>query len=532
MRNPTRRAALALVTLLLAGAARAGAPTQASPPAAPQSDAPVAAARPSQAEIQASLNAIGAADTRRLLGDRTYAGELLDHLDRVAPYMSDDAAAANAIRNMRLLAYATLDRRADGGPIIDQVIEARPGEGGQYAAAWLAALQFRDWPRAVALMETASRAVPGVRWADLRNMLDRQTVSSLLFALKTETGRADRVRFAGALFRIGWPGGGDAESGDHIRAILLEDRLAAGDVTAARDYADGISSLGNFVPLLLGKRYDPSLPADANRLVMLRAAIARRDQVTRDALATEPANFMFLVERANYLRSLARDEEAVALLRPHLADLPATAANGEHGIWVVNEAASALATLGRNEEALALMERVSALPLAENPSLISLRINHLGMLWAAGRQEEVLRRAALLDVDADRFASDYGKSWIAAARVCALAALGRAGETAPVIERLRGWSEINPGALSNAYICLGDDGAAAALMVRRLEASDPDPAIQALQDYTLGPAATGPTATMQQRLLVLRDRPEVRAALDRVGRRLTLPLARGYWGEF
>lgn len=532
MRNPTRRALTALVALLLAATAHAGAPAPPSPPAAPRSDAPATAARPSQAEVQASLNAIGAADTRRLLTDRAYAGELLGHLDRIAPYMSDDPAATNAVRNMRLLALATLERPAEGAPIIDQIIEARPSEAGQYAPAWLAALTFRDRPRAVALIATASRAVPGVRWADLRSMLDRQTVSSLLFELRTEAGNADRVRLAEALFRIGWPGGGDSESGDFLRSILLEDRLAAGDAAAARGYADGITSLRATVPVLLGKRFDPALPAGADRLALLGATIARQDRATRDALAAAPGDLQRLVERANYLRSLARDEEALALLRPHLADIPATAANGEHGIWVVNEAAAALSTLGRDEEALALMDRVATLPLAGNPSLISLRINHLGMLWQAGRHEEALRRAAALDTDAERFASDFGKSWIAAARVCALASLGRGGETVPLVERLRGWRAVNPAALSDAYLCLGDDSAAAALLVHRLEAADPDPAIQALQDYTLGPEAGGPAAALHRRFMALRERPEVRAAFDRVGRRMTLPLARNYWGEY
>jgi hypothetical protein len=531
MRNPTRRAALALVTILLAGAARAAVPAETPAPAAPRGDAPAPATRPSQEQVQASLNAIGAADTRRLLTDRAYAAELLGHLDRIAPYMSSDPAATNAVRNMRLLALATLGRPAEGGSIIDQIIEARPSEAGQYAPAWLAALTFRDRARAVALIETASRAVPGVRWAELRILLDRQTVSSLLFQLKTAGQNGDRVRFAEALFRIGWPGGGDVESGDFIRSILLEDRLAAGDNAAARNYADGVTSLGTTVPLLLGKRYDVALPAGADRLALLRAAIAHQDQATREALDAAPGDLMHLVERSNYLRSLGRDEEALALLRPHLVDVPATAASGEHGMWVVNEAASALATLGRDDEALALMDRIAALPLADNPSLISLRVNHLGMLWEAGRNEEVLLRAAALEADAERFASDFGKTWIASARVCALASLGRGAETAPFVARLRGWSEVNPVALSHAYLCLGDDAAAAALMVHRLEAADPDPAIQALQDYALG-EVRGPAAALHQRLIALRERPEVRAALERVGRRMTLPLARNYWAEY
>jgi tetratricopeptide (TPR) repeat protein len=532
MRHPTARAALALVTLLFAGAARAAEPVPAPPVPAPGSDAPAAPARPSEADVRASLNAIGAADTRRLLTDRAYAGEILGHLDRIAPYMSDDAAAVTAVRNLRLLALATLGRRADAAVIIDEVIEARPAEAAQYTAPWLAALQFEDWARAVALVETASRAVPGVRWADVRSLLSRETVWGLLVELKNARQNADRVRFAEALFRIGWPGAGDTQSGDYIRSILLDDRLAAGDAAAARGYADGISTLGNTVPLLLGKRYDIALPAGADRLALLRAAIARQDQATREALAAAPGDMQRLYERANYLRSLAREEEALALLRPHLADVRATAANGEHGVWVLMEGASALAALGRQDEALTLMDRVAELPMEANPSLISLRINHLGMLWEAGRFDEVLRRATALDGEAERFASNVGRSWIATARVCALASLNRGAEAAPLIVRLRDWSETNPAALSNAYLCLGDEAAVAALMVHRLESTDPDRAIQALQDYTLGGDARGPVAAIQQRTAAVRARPEVQAALDRVGRRLALPLARRFWVEY
>jgi hypothetical protein len=68
-------------------------------------------------------------------------------------------------------------------------------------------------------------------------------------------------------------------------------------------------------------------------------------------------------------------------------------------------------------------------------------------------------------------------------------------------------------------------------MVHRLESDDPGDAILALQDFSLsaGPAQTG---ALYDRLVALRDRPEVRAALDRVGRVYTLPLARTYWGGF
>ena len=52
-----------------------------------------------------------------------------------------------------------------------------------------------------------------------------------------------------------------------------------------------------------------------------------------------------------------------------------------------------------------------------------------------------------------------------------------------------------------------------------------------LQDYALG-TSHGGAAALSARLAALRERPDVRAAFDRVARRLTLPLARTYYGDY
>ena len=68
-------------------------------------------------------------------------------------------------------------------------------------------------------------------------------------------------------------------------------------------------------------------------------------------------------------------------------------------------------------------------------------------------------------------------------------------------------------------------------MVERLEKDDPSAAILVLQQYSRssGDAQTGGHYDL---LEALRDRPAVRAALDRVGRVYELPLTRSYWGSF
>jgi tetratricopeptide (TPR) repeat protein len=201
-------------------------------------------------------------------------------------------------------------------------------------------------------------------------------------------------------------------------------------------------------------------------------------------------------------------------------------------MWLIDEAAYALAALDRSDEAIALMRRLGTLPIAANPALIGPAINYGEILWDAGRFADALEHLRRLEAGSAQYANDYGKMWIAAGTTCALASLGRQAEAAPQLARLRAQADVNPAALVRALLCMGDDAAAAAVLVQRLGSDDPQGAILALQDYRLsgGAAQQGPH---YGRLIALRDRPEVRAALGRVGRVLSLPLARtSLGGEF
>jgi hypothetical protein len=54
----------------------------------------------------------------------------------------------------------------------------------------------------------------------------------------------------------------------------------------------------------------------------------------------------------------------------------------------------------------------------------------------------------------------------------------------------------------------------------------------ALQEYSLDKAASARFKVIQGRWAALRARPAVQAAIAKVGRVLTLPLSRIYWGEY
>lgn len=468
-------------------------------------------------------------DVERLLTDRDYAAGMLVHFDRILEQAGEASEGRVAIEGLRLLALATLQRREEVRGGARRLLSRRPREPDGYAMPFYAAMKMEDYPLVVDVIETASRGVPGVGWPELRELFEREYVAPIFMELRAAP--AERVRLAEALVRIGWPGPQARGTADFVRSILVEDRLARGEPQAAADFAAGIVTPNTLLGMLVQPRFDPVVAPGRERLAVLQEALAANDRATAEALAAAPEHHRRLLDRLQHLRSVGRDEEALALLAPHIADAGATAATGEDGMWLINEAAYALTALGRAEEGLALMARASELPLAEYPYAISISINYAELLSQAGQPEAALRHALRLQREAGDFASDYGEMWISAWIACSLAQLGRAAEAAPQIARMRPLADVNGAALTMAHLCLDDEDAAAALVVDRMEGDDPGAAILALQDYALsrGIAQAGP---LQQRLLALRERPDVRAALQRAGRTLTLPLARTYWGNF
>lgn len=477
-----------------------------------------------------SVRAITSLDLRRLETDRAYAESIVRHLDAL-PALAENAENAGRGRywldNLRMYALITAGRPREARPLLDRSLALQPIEAGDYALLWFGALRLNDPERAVAVVEQASRNVRSREWPQLREMLEQQHVWTLMREFPGEAGRPRRARLAEALFRIGWPGHDDPEASDGLRMMMLDEQLARSDLSDATDLAAGITTTGETLSLITLKRYDPIVGA-RDRLAMLARAVGEQDRATAAAVEAAPENLRKLLDRAQFLRGQGRERDALALLEPLTRDVPATVARADEGMWVVNEAAYALLSLGRNDEAVALTAALAALPIAERPDLIGPSINHSVVLLRAGRNDEALAHATRLDRDFAQHANEFGRMWMAASAVCALERLGRRSETAPWLRRLRDGREANGAALTRAYLCLNDLDAAEALVLRRLRGSDSEALVRAFQDFQLASAV--PEDPVATRFAALRERPAVRAAIERIGRILPLPMARAYWG--
>ncbi|HYN46929.1 MAG TPA: hypothetical protein VES64_09580, partial [Allosphingosinicella sp.] len=229
-----------------------------------------------QAAVDASQTARAALDTfdmRRLVRDRAYAEEILRHVDALGAGEADRAG-------IRLLALAALARREEAQAGIDRLVLAGPREVQPHVDAWWSALILEDHARAVAVLEGASRRVRGVDWAELRTQIGPSLPRAMFARLSGDATRPLRVRLAGALLRIGWPGDSDRVAGDDLRTMLLDDRLAEGDAGGAADIAGAIRTPPAILRLVVLRRYDAVIGIDRDRLAMFRAALAEEDRET------------------------------------------------------------------------------------------------------------------------------------------------------------------------------------------------------------------------------------------------------------
>lgn len=491
-------------------------------PAAPM----LVAASQSEDAVSESIRIVSEADTDRMMRDGAYAGEVLRHIDRLDQLLPPGDGRI-ALDNLRLYALIGLQRRDDAPAVIDRLLAQRPTSPRAYRGPWIAALVFNDTARALRVAETAAANVPVSGRAGLGEVLGREEILYAFRAFAQAHDNPSRARLAEALTSIGY-GADEPQFANMLRRTLLDERLRRGEPARAAEYAAALTDPSTVAGMLVQKRYDALFPAGVDRTARVRQALEITDRATAARLAAAPTDRRRLLDRTQLLRTLGRDAEALALLEPAIRDVRAVAAE-EDGMWLVNEAATALMTLGRRDEAVRLMGQMAEMPIEQYGHLISVSINYGELLLEVGRHADALAHARRLDANAANQASEYGRMWIRATIVCALAGLDRAGEATPTLAEMRAHADDNQAALMRAYLCLNDMPAAEALLVGRLQSEDPEDALMALQDYLPPPSTAGPDPLID-RLLALRERPAVRAALDRVGRIVQLPVQRTYWG--
>jgi hypothetical protein len=309
---------------------------------------------------------------------------------------------------------------------------------------------------------------------------------------------------------------------------LVQLLVAHDDLEAARATAANIWQPAALVDMSIDRRFEP-LWADLAS-VDAQAGADRAVELTRTYMEANPTRFEYVWRRLAALRNAGRTEGAVQLGLENRARLSRIFDNerGPHSLYQDADAyewgirlltARALADAGQSDAAVATADYAE--------------------LWMwngdADRAMRMVRRARPGGLDEGEWAS------LLALRVCAAAQLKDAATVEYELGRLRDTLtrdlgvdpednntyptldiDPRPEALQFGLLCAERMDEAAALMIARLEDEDERwNALRQLQIYARPPYVLPYRAVVDARIAALRDRPDVAAATERVGRILT-----------
>jgi transglutaminase-like putative cysteine protease/tetratricopeptide (TPR) repeat protein len=308
--------------------------------------------------------------------------------------------------------------------------------------------------------------------------------------------------------------------------------IQKGDVEKAREILTEISDPETAMSLAMNRineplwndiesLFGPHLEEGIKSFVAMSGKEARED----------PSDFQKQSRYLNALRQQGSLEEGVDYGADIIQNWAKIEAIGDDAFWFVNEYAMMLSDAGRTDESAATYDKLLSMGIEQNPNLINMAINKAHMLLGAGRYDAVLAEVEELESLDDEMASDYGKMLIYGAKICALSQLGQLEAARDVwTAAIADVGDANPTSQNQAMICLGMDEEAADLMISRLEnPAQKDSAIYAFVEASTPDQRSGFTSLMMRRASAIRQRPDVLAAFNKVGREFKVSGSEVYW---
>jgi transglutaminase-like putative cysteine protease len=267
-------------------------------------------------------------------------------------------------------------------------------------------------------------------------------------------------------------------------------------------------------------------PIRAGAGLDIQAAIEKQIQQAREAVKAHPTKLQPVVRLMLVLIESLRFADAL-----QVADDAISAMNGPKGpkvyddyrtyrIWVLDGRSQALFRLQKWDDAVAQLVSARELPESGNAN-VSQTINLAGEYNDLGKPREA--RATLAKL-APEGASPYGLMQAAVERLASADQLGDAAEAEQQLGFLRQHREDSLATYQRALISANRQDDAAHLLISRLQ--DPGERVDALmevQEYEERPLPQR-AAEWRRRWKAVRNRPEVREAINRVGNVSTYPL--------
>ena len=353
-----------------------------------------------------------------------------------------------------------------------------------------------------------------------------------MYAKVRSTGRpALKTRFLTAVAEARYTPADPFETADDLWLDLATIRAEQHEDIAAAELLGRIDSPDQLLRARLDNRFARWVAADPGRYDLRAAALGRlaKDQAT---MKSHPKLLKGPIAVAIDLVSLGRAAEALDVVRAARAATRAAARPTDaytdwedEKNWLADQEARIMGELGRFDERLAAM-RKGAAATEHGEANVSQVINLSQDYIDLKRPQDALQTLKVFgDPGKARQASDYGFMQVMVTRACAYAQTGATEALKAAVTWLAAHEADSPSTLTAGLLCVDDEDGAAASYVRRLASPDErGEALMELCDYadiaTLPPWSTD----LRQRFRRVRSRPEVQAAVARVGHTESVPM--------
>jgi beta-barrel assembly-enhancing protease len=441
----------------------------------------------------ATRNPAGAYRDARELVD----GALLQSLDSEQQYQALFLAARLAI---------DLERIADANALLRRSSETEHATLNDWFGRFRTGVEVKDYSDALfALKQLVAR------FPDKLATIYPPSIYVALRDLRSDSRADVATEILEILFAGRWLADAGQEPSGAWRDLALA-RLERNDLAGAVEVAARIASPEVLIAMRADKRFDAVVAALPSRFDIERAVDGQLESL-RKAVATAPDKIEPLSLLVFALRSAGRFDEGLALADDALARAtnPNRVSPYSDGstqvVWLRNARSEILWTMGRHAEAADELKKAS-----DVEGNVSQRINYAGLLVKLGRGREAL--PLLRDLDA----SAYGRMQAATLEVAAANQAGDRRAATRALAYLHAHESDAIGALQSGLMSMRDVDAAARLFIKRLESTEwRGDALLEAQTYVDAPRTPHESETAAG-LAALLARPDVRAALESVGR--------------
>jgi tetratricopeptide (TPR) repeat protein len=359
------------------------------------------------------------------------------------------------------------------------------------------------------------------RWPDQSRQFNSDYVLHIIDEAKHS---AAQLALLQALYDAQWKLPGDIEPSaawrDLVLRLLDKDRVAEASGVASR-----VTDVYVLIAMRADRRFDRIVQANAAQFDIGRAAdrefheLQAAAEKSPKSLHLKSAVIMALLVRQRYEAALAAADSILLDIRSTNYPEKLFEDLGDDEAWFLNMRALALQRVGRLDEAVAQLTAASQLPEKYTGNVDQL-IGLANLYCALERPNDALSSLARITART----SAYGALHVEVERLDAYSQLKDSKQVSRSLGYLRAHRADDPSAYQDALLIVNQQRQAAAELVRRLLDKD------LRQDALLGVQNFAPTPeTRREMELDARDRalltrPEVRAAIEKVGRVASYPL--------